>query len=159
MQHYSQAQAAGLWSRPAPNRASVAAIAGCLGPCPSKSGWSPRTEIPHHFGPCAVTSLSSLRTTLSLSEDKPVQSTAKTLDESNQVDTWALCQPVVSVYQTKFPLSFTVFHSAKSVNIYFNLLSKTGMGKLFTIVNESTHFFHLLPLAKVLKWKCYLSRT
>lgn len=50
-QHYSQAQAAGLWSNPAPNRANIAAIAGCLGPCPGESGWSPRMEIPHHFGP------------------------------------------------------------------------------------------------------------
>lgn len=91
-------------------------------------------------------------------EDKPVQSIAKTLDKSIQTDTWAVCQTVVSLYQTGFLPSFTVFHPVMSVYIYFNLLSKTGMGKLFiTIADESMYFAHLLPLVKALKWGCNLS--
>lgn len=73
-QHYSQAQAAFLWSNPSPNRANVAATGGWLGPCSGKSRWSPRMEILHHLRPCAVTLLSSPKITLSLSQVSAIYS-------------------------------------------------------------------------------------
>lgn len=116
-------------------------------------GWRSPTTSGHHL---AVVSQDNIVFV-------PRQASAihsQNLGQEQPADTWALCQLVVSVYQTKFPPSFAVFHPVLSVNIYFNLLSKTGTGKLFiTIADESTYFVHLLPLVKALKWGCYLSRT
>lgn len=116
-QQYSQAQAAGLWPNSSPNRANVAAIAGCLVPCPGESGWSPRMDISHSFGPCAVTLLPSPQTTSSLSQDRPVQSTNKTLNKSSEAGAWALRQPVISVYQTRFP-KFPIIYCLSPSHLY-----------------------------------------